>query len=77
MKYSIQAIHFLESVEEEQAVFENLSDAFEGSKYFLKPLSAQNTRRNFNNFIPLCQYAGQIWSLCQIHLNISLLVHKD
>ena len=57
MKYSIPAIHFQESVDEEKAVFFNLSMAFEGSSYILKPESSAS-RRNFNNFIPLCQYAG-------------------
>ena len=57
MKYSIPAIHFQESVEEENAVFLNLSTAFEDSSYILKPQTSAS-RRNFNNFISLCQYAG-------------------
>ena len=57
MKYSIQAVHFQESQEEESRVFQNITDAFADSKYFLKELS-NRTRRNFNNYIPLCQYAG-------------------
>ena len=56
MKYSIQAVHFQESEEEESRVFQNLTEAFTDSKYFLKQLSYR-TRRNFNNYIPLCQYA--------------------
>ena len=57
MKYSIQSTHFLETVEEESAVFANLTKAFQNTKFILKKSSDQ-TRRNFNNFIPLCQYAG-------------------
>ena len=57
MKYSIPAIHFQENVDEEKAVFSNLSAAFEDSSYILKQPSSA-LRRNFNNFIPLCQYAG-------------------
>lgn len=58
MKYSVQSVHFQESSEEEGRVFANITNAFEDSKYFIKPSGPLN-RRNFNNFIPLCQYAGQ------------------
>ena len=58
MKYSVQAPHFLESVEEEARVFENISHAFGVSRYILKPTEKRNEgRRNFNSYIPLCQYA--------------------
>ena len=57
MKYSVQAIHFQESADEESRVFENISNAFKNSPYIQRPKSSQ-TRRNFNNLIPLCQFSG-------------------
>ena len=57
MKYSVQSIHFQESVDEENRVFGDVDKAFQPSSFILKP-RAPSTRRNFNNLIPLCQYAG-------------------
>ena len=57
MKYSVQSIHFQESVDEENRVFGDVDKAFQASRFILKP-RAPSTRRNFNNLIPLCQYAG-------------------
>ena len=57
MKYSVQSIHFQESVDEENRVFGDIEKAFQRSSFILKPRTPA-TRRNFNNLIPLCQYAG-------------------
>ena len=57
MKYSVQSIHFQESVDEENRVFGDIEKAFQPSRFILKPRGPA-TRRNFNNLIPLCQYAG-------------------
>ena len=56
MKFSIQHSHLLESREEELSMFPNMSLALPG--YKSKKPSKLN-RRNFNPFIPLCQYDGQ------------------
>ena len=58
MKYSVQSIHFQESVEEENRVFSNIDKAFQQSSFNLKPQDS-STRRNFNNLVSLCQYAGE------------------
>ena len=58
MKYSIQPVHFQESYEEETRVFSNITNVFKDSGFFIKPNGILN-RRNFNSFIPLCQYAGK------------------
>ena len=57
MKYSVQPIHFQESIDEENRVFENVDEAFQQSNFDLKQKN-RVTRRNFNNLIPLCQYEG-------------------
>ena len=57
MKYSVQSIHFQDSADEENRVFGEIEKAFEPSSFNLKPRGPA-TRRNFNNLIPLCQYAG-------------------
>ena len=57
MKYSVQPIHFQESIDEENRVFENVDEAFQQSHFILKQRN-RFTRRNFNNLIPLCQYEG-------------------
>ena len=60
MKFSVQAPHFYESRKEEQEVFSKLGSVFTNStsRFIAKTFSIQ-TRRNFNAFIPLCQYAGE------------------
>ena len=56
LKFTIQSPHLMESVEEELSIFPNMSQAFPAYKT-IQP--SENTRRNFNPFIPLCQYSGQ------------------
>ena len=56
MKFTIQSPHLLESEEEELSVFPNMSQVFPDYKS-RKP--SEDTRRNFNPFIPLCQYSGE------------------
>ena len=56
LKFSIQSPHLLESEEEEMSVFQNISKAIP-NYLTLKP--NKDTRRNFNPFIPLCQYGGE------------------
>ena len=56
MKFTIQSPHLLESEEEEFSVFPNISQVFPAYK---SRISSEETRRNFNPFIPLCQYSGE------------------
>ena len=55
LKFSIQHPHLLESVKEEMSIFENITK--EDPKWRTMNFS-EDTRRNFNPFIPLCQYRG-------------------
>ena len=57
MKYSVQSIHFQETVDEENRVFGGVDKAFNQSRFILKKRNPA-MRRNFNSLIPLCQYAG-------------------
>ena len=56
LKFSMQSPHLLESEEEEMSVFPNVSMIFP-NLITLKP--SEDTRRNFNPFIPLCQYSRE------------------
>ena len=59
MKYSLQASHFIETKYEENETFSRLSSIFAKSKSgFIAKKFSEKTRRNFNPFIPLCQYEG-------------------
>ena len=56
LKFTIQSPHLLESEEEEMSLFPNMSQALPSYRT-LK--NSEDNRRNFNPFIPLCQYNGE------------------
>ena len=58
MKFSVQAPHFYENIKEENEIFSGLAQVFSKSKSgFITKNFSTKTRRNFNAFVPLCQYA--------------------
>ena len=48
----------MESVEEEWSIFSNAVESFSETPYKVRK-PTEDKRRNFNPFIPLCQYAGK------------------